>query len=120
MLVWVCVYEREGYSRCVTKRERDGETQDVFHNFYLKTVFFVFSDKKAFFCQRECHEEVKKKFLYQNIEEIKDLVYQAVEKSGKKKLRIASHRDAKFEAVFRVLALCQVNEWSPVIAYENE
>ena len=70
MLVWVCVYEREGYSRCVTKRERDGETQDVFHNFYLKTVFFVFSDKKAFFCQRECHEEVKKKFLYQNIEEI--------------------------------------------------
>ncbi|MBM3417814.1 MAG: biopolymer transporter ExbD [Bacteroidetes bacterium] len=57
---------------------------------------------------------------YKNIKEIKELVSQAVKKTGKKKLRIASHRDASFEAVFQVMALCQVNEWSPVIAYENE
>lgn len=57
---------------------------------------------------------------YSSIEEIKDLVLDAVNKSGKPKLRIASHRFAQFEAVFKVLALCQVNDWSPVIAYENE
>ena len=57
---------------------------------------------------------------YEEIEQIKDQVLEAVNKSGKQKLRIASHRNARFEAVFKVLALCQVNDWSPVIAYENE
>jgi biopolymer transport protein ExbD len=57
---------------------------------------------------------------YSDIEDIKEDVSSAVSKSGKQKLKIASHKKAEFDAVFKVLALCQVNDWSPVIAYDSE
>jgi len=52
-------------------------------------------------------------------EEIKELAAQAVMNSGELKLRVAGHKDATYEAVFKVLALAQANEWDPVIAYNK-
>lgn len=52
-------------------------------------------------------------------DEIKELAAQAVMKSGQMKLKVAGHREASYEAVFKVLALAQANEWDPVIAYNK-
>jgi biopolymer transport protein ExbD len=52
-------------------------------------------------------------------DQIKTLASEAVGKSGKAKLRIAGHRAANYEAVFRVLALAQANSWDPVLAYDK-
>lgn len=52
-------------------------------------------------------------------EEIKDLAANAVLNSGELKLKVAGHKDASYEAVFKVLALAQANEWDPVIAYNK-
>ena len=52
-------------------------------------------------------------------EEIKGLVGDAVMDSGKPSLKIAGHRNADYEAVFQVLALCQANQWDPVLAYDK-
>jgi len=52
-------------------------------------------------------------------DQIKELASSAVEKSGKPKLRIAGHRAANYEAVFKVLALAQANSWDPVLAYDK-
>ena len=41
------------------------------------------------------------------------------EKSGKEDLKIAGHKNADYQAVFKVLALAQVNEWNPVLAYDK-
>ena len=52
-------------------------------------------------------------------DEIKEQVGNAVLESGKPSLKIAGHRNADYEAVFQVLALCQANEWDPVLAYDK-
>jgi biopolymer transport protein ExbD len=52
-------------------------------------------------------------------DEIKDLAGEAVMQSGEFKLKVAGHREATYEAVFKVLALAQANEWDPVIAYNK-
>lgn len=52
-------------------------------------------------------------------EEIKELAAQAVLNSGELKLKVAGHKDSNYEAVFKVLALAQANEWDPVIAYNK-
>jgi biopolymer transport protein ExbD len=52
-------------------------------------------------------------------DEIKELAAQAVLNSGELKLKVAGHKDSKYEAVFKVLALAQANEWDPVIAYSK-
>jgi biopolymer transport protein ExbD len=52
-------------------------------------------------------------------DEIKELASAAVMKSGELKLKVAGHKDASYEAVFKVLALAQANEWDPVIAYNK-
>ena len=39
--------------------------------------------------------------------------------NGLPKVKISGHRDARYEAVFNVLALCQANEWDPVLAYSK-
>jgi biopolymer transport protein ExbD len=52
-------------------------------------------------------------------DEIKELTAQAVMNSGQLKLKVAGHREASYEAVFKVLALAQANEWDPVIAYDK-
>jgi biopolymer transport protein ExbD len=52
-------------------------------------------------------------------DQIKQLAAGAVKKTGKPKLRIAGHKEASYEAVFRVLALAQANQWDPVLAYDK-
>ena len=52
-------------------------------------------------------------------DEIKELASDAVLKSGELKLKVAGHKEASYEAVFKVLALAQANEWDPVIAYNK-
>lgn len=52
-------------------------------------------------------------------DQIKELTASAVEKSGKMKLKISGHRNANYEAVFKVLALSQANAWDPVLAYDK-
>ena len=52
-------------------------------------------------------------------DQIKQLAAGAVQKTGKPKLRIAGHKKANYEAVFRVLALAQANQWDPVLAYDK-
>ena len=52
-------------------------------------------------------------------EDIKGLAAAAVAESGELKLKIAGHRNANYEAVFNVLALCQANSWDPVLAYDK-
>ncbi len=54
-----------------------------------------------------------------SLEEIKPLVQQAVINSQDTKLKIAGHRNARYEAVFQAMALAQANAWDPVIAYEE-
>ena len=41
------------------------------------------------------------------------------EKSERKKLRIEGHKKASYEAIFKVLALAQENDWDPVLAYKK-
>lgn len=52
-------------------------------------------------------------------DEIKELVGTVVYDSGSPSLKIAGHKNADYEAVFQVLALCQANEWDPVLAYDK-
>ena len=52
-------------------------------------------------------------------EDIRGLTDAVVTESGKMKLKIAGHRNADYEAVFKVLALCQANGWDPVLAYDK-
>ncbi|NVK66552.1 MAG: biopolymer transporter ExbD [Flavobacteriales bacterium] len=52
-------------------------------------------------------------------DEIKELVAGVVQNSEKLSLKIAGHKNADYEAVFQVLALCQANEWDPVLAYDK-
>ena len=52
-------------------------------------------------------------------DEIKELAAQAVLNSGELKLKVAGHKNASYDAVFKVLALAQANGWDPVIAYNK-
>ncbi len=52
-------------------------------------------------------------------DEIRDLAASAVLKSEQLKLKVAGHKEASYEAVFKVLAFAQANEWDPVIAYNK-
>lgn len=52
-------------------------------------------------------------------DEIKNIVGNAVNTSGKTSLKIAGHKNADYEAVFQVLALCQANQWEPILAYDK-
>ena len=52
-------------------------------------------------------------------DEIKEIVGSVVMESGKPSLKIAGHKNADYESVFNVLALCQANEWDPVLAYDK-
>ncbi|MFK7784192.1 MAG: ExbD/TolR family protein [Crocinitomicaceae bacterium] len=54
-----------------------------------------------------------------DFDEIKELTSSVVIESGKPSLKIAGHKNADYEAVFKVLALCQANEWEPVLAYDQ-
>ena len=54
-------------------------------------------------------------------DDIKQVAYNGVVEhgDGQLKLKIAGHRNASYEAVFKVLALCQANAWDPVLAYDK-
>lgn len=52
-------------------------------------------------------------------EDIKGLADAAVAEDQGMKLKIAGHKQADYEAVFKVLALCQANGWDPVLAYDK-
>lgn len=54
-----------------------------------------------------------------SFEEIKPLAASVVDESKEMKLRIAGHKNADYEAVFKVLALAQANGWDPVLAYDK-
>lgn len=52
-------------------------------------------------------------------DDIKEMAASAVTDSKELKLKIAGHKNADYEAVFKVLALCQANGWDPVLAYDK-
>lgn len=52
-------------------------------------------------------------------EDIQGEAQAAVEGSGEAKLKIEGHRKADYEAVFKVLAMAQINGWEPVLAYKK-
>jgi biopolymer transport protein ExbD len=52
-------------------------------------------------------------------DDIKELVGAVVMESGVPSLKIAGHKNSDYESVFNVLALCQANEWDPVLAYDK-
>ncbi|MBI1837730.1 MAG: biopolymer transporter ExbD [Flavobacteriia bacterium] len=53
------------------------------------------------------------------LDAVKNLAAEAVQNSGKTKLKIAGHRKASYEAVFAIMALAQANNWDPVLAYDK-
>lgn len=54
-----------------------------------------------------------------SFEDIQGEANAVVDASGKTKLKIEGHRNADYEAVFKVLAMAQINGWDPVLAYEK-
>mgnify|MGYP003949007877 CR=1 FL=1 len=56
-------------------------------------------------------------------EQIKPVIVNEMKKqfetTGKEDLKIAGHKNADYEAVFKILALAQVNKWNPVLAYDK-
>lgn len=53
------------------------------------------------------------------LEEVKEIIINEVNNSGKSKLKIAGHRKADYDAVFQVLALAENNGWTPSLAYSK-
>jgi len=51
--------------------------------------------------------------------EMESLITEAVKNSGKTKIRIAGHKEAHYESVFKVLGLAQFMGWDPVLAYDK-
>ena len=45
-------------------------------------------------------------------------IEQAIVKSNKTVIRIAGHKEADYDAVFKVLGLAQSRSWSPLLAYK--
>jgi len=52
-------------------------------------------------------------------EDIQGEAQAAVAASEELKLKIEGHRNADYEAVFKVLAMAQINGWDPVLAYQK-
>lgn len=52
-------------------------------------------------------------------DDIQELTASVVDQSQEMKLKIAGHKNADYEAVFKVLALSQKNGWDPVLAYDK-
>lgn len=52
-------------------------------------------------------------------EDIQGEAQAAVAESGETKLKIEGHRKSDYEAVFKVLAMAQINGWDPVLAYQK-
>lgn len=79
----------------------------------VNTTVVITEDNKYFISPMEKIENAR------DFDQIKDKIAAEVEKSGKLKLKIAGHKNAKYEAVFQMLALAQANGWEPVLAYQK-
>ncbi|SFT75897.1 biopolymer transport protein TolR [Lishizhenia tianjinensis] len=51
-------------------------------------------------------------------EQVKAFLVEQVEANPERKLKIAGSREAKYEAVFQILALAKNREWNPALAYD--
>ena len=52
-------------------------------------------------------------------EEARDVLLAEMAASDDKKLKIAGDKNASYEAVFMLISLCQVENWSPLLAYDK-
>ncbi len=55
-----------------------------------------------------------------SLEQVKDKIISEVNSSGQMKLKIAGHKDATYDAIFQVLAMAELNGWTPSLAYAKE
>jgi biopolymer transport protein ExbD len=77
-------------------------------------VTVIITEENKYFVYPAENESQAREF-----DEIKEQVMEQVTSSGKNKLKIAGHKKADYEAVFKVLALSQANNWEPVLAYNK-
>lgn len=52
-------------------------------------------------------------------EEAREVLLSEMEAAGQTKLKIAGDKKATYEAVFVLISLCQVQSWSPLLAYDK-
>jgi biopolymer transport protein ExbD len=52
-------------------------------------------------------------------EEARDVLLAEMTASDDKKLKIAGDKEASYEAVFKLISLCQAENWSPLLAYDK-
>jgi biopolymer transport protein ExbD len=53
-----------------------------------------------------------------SLDEIREFLISEVESTTERKVKIAGHRKASYEAVFQIIALSKNREWKPVLAYD--
>lgn len=75
----------------------------------------VISEKNLYFILPGEKEKDARPF-----DQIKEKIVLEVKNSDQKKLKIAGNRNAKYDAVFQVLALAESNGWTPSLAYAKE
>lgn len=52
-------------------------------------------------------------------EQAKEILMSEMLNSEDKKLKIAGDKEASYEAVFKLISLCQAENWSPLLAYDK-
>jgi len=52
-------------------------------------------------------------------EEARDVLLTEMGASEDKKLKIAGDKEATYEAVFKLISLCQAESWTPLLAYDK-
>ncbi len=52
-------------------------------------------------------------------EEARDVLLAEMATTDDKKLKIAGDKEASYEAVFKLISLCQAENWSPLLAYDK-
>jgi biopolymer transport protein ExbD len=59
--------------------------------------------------------------VYENMsyEEAREVLLAEMANSEDKKLKIAGDKEASYEAVFKLISLCQAESWSPLLAYDK-
>jgi|694.fasta_scaffold14838_14 biopolymer transport protein ExbD len=58
-------------------------------------------------------------FENMSYEEARDVLLAEMANSEDKKLKIAGDKEASYEAVFKLISLCQAENWSPLLAYDK-
>jgi biopolymer transport protein ExbD len=52
-------------------------------------------------------------------EEAREVLLAEMANSDDRKLKIAGDKEASYEAVFKLISLCQAENWSPLLAYDK-